>query len=152
MMDLSFISGDCHFTYRVAALILHRDHALFVRHNSSACYYTVGGRVHFQESSADAVLREAQEETQTSFTIDRLAFISERCYSYHGSPYHEICFYYLLNSPVGLIIENGQFTDQEPAERLYWLPLCNLSQYDLMPAFLCKRLLQLPDTPEHIID
>ena len=66
------------FSYRVAALIINNNKLLVAKHVNYPCYYTVGGRVKLNETSVEAVVREALEETGFTFEIDKLAFVQER--------------------------------------------------------------------------
>ena len=90
------------------------------------------------ESSADAAIREAYEETGCHFAADRLACIEERFYKSNGRTHHQVVFYYLMKAAV-FHIEDGSCTDQ-PAEKPHWLPLDALQDYNLVPAFLRTAL------------
>ena len=100
------------FSYRAAALIFDDNRLLVAKHIDHDCYYTVGGRVRLYETSSEAVVREAFEETGHHFDIDRLAFVQERFTSYYGKKHHEIVFFYLMKNNLDSTIEDGVFTDQ----------------------------------------
>lgn len=76
--DLVFNTKQGSFTYRVAAIIIKDNKLLMAKHEDYPCYYTVGGKVRINETSEEAVIREAYEETGIEFQTDRLSFIQER--------------------------------------------------------------------------
>lgn len=148
-MDITLNRPQGIFTLRTAALIIRNNCLLAVKHDDFAGYYTVGGRVHLGESTAEAVLREVREETGQSLEIDRLLFINEGFFTYEGKSRHEVCFCYLMKSEA-VDIPNGQMTDQTK-ERLVWLPIADLPRLPLVPEFLRTALQQLPQQPVHFI-
>ena len=148
-MDIRIRESDAQFTLRAAALIIDNDRLLLVRDNAHDSYYTPGGKVRMGESSQQAVLREIKEETGCTFTLDRLVFVQERLFTFDQKRHHEICFYYLLHLP-DHSLPHGTHTDQ-PFESLHWLHIGNLSKHKIVPSFLCERINNLPDQPQHII-
>ena len=148
-MDITLKQLQGIFTLRTAALIIRDNCLLAVKHDDSDGYYTVGGRVHVGESTADAVLREVREETGLALAIDRLLFINEGFFTHEGQSRHEVCFCYLMYSEAA-DVPNGQPTDQLK-EHLVWLPIADLPNQPLVPEFLRIALQQLPDAPVHII-
>ena len=148
-MDARFHSPAGCFTLRAAALILRDGCALLARSDDHDCFYTVGGAVRQNESTDCAIQRECLEETGCRYAIDRLVFVQERFYSPHGTPHHEITFFYLMK-PDGPAPVDGAATDQR-RERLHWIPLKELTALNIVPAFLRERLLDLPETATHLI-
>ena len=71
--DLSFYTKQGSFTYRVGAIIIKDNKLLMVKNEDYPYYYTVGGKVKINESSEEAVIREAFEETGVALEIDRAA-------------------------------------------------------------------------------
>lgn len=139
------------FSYRVAALIIKDNKLLAAKHVDHDCYYTVGGRVRLYETSIEAVVREAFEETGYTFEIDRLAFVQERFAKYHGKNHHEIVFFYLMKSAKDITIKDGAFTDQQEKETLHWLPIEELTKINIVPEFLKTGLLSIGKNIVHII-
>lgn len=137
------------FTVRAIALVIHNRCLLAAKNEKYDCYYTVGGGVHCGESSAGAALRELQEETGFCAKIDRLVFIQERFFSHDGKKHHEIAFFHLIQD-ADFPFENGMPTDAS-GERLYWLPIDELPQMNLVPGFLRTALQSIPESPIHII-
>ena len=56
--DLTFRTEYGRFNYRVGAIIIHDGKLLLMRNSEAPYVYTVGGRVRFDETTAEAVLRE----------------------------------------------------------------------------------------------
>lgn len=137
------------FTLRAAALILRDGCVLLAKNDRYDCFYTIGGGVCQNESSAEAVLRECREETGCSFEIDRLAFVQERFYTADQVPHHEVTFFYLMKDG-GFAFENGMPTDQS-GEHLYWIPVEKMENRRVVPAFLCTALKNLPIGTVHIL-
>ena len=150
MADLTFRMDNDSFSVRAACIILHDGKLLAATNISDKAYYTVGGRTHLNETTSDAALREAFEETGVPFEIDRLLYVQEWFSAYDGNRHHHITFYYLMKGDASFIPDNSP-TDQKGFETLHWLPLNHLNDYNLVPSFLKSALLSLPASPVHIV-
>ena len=62
---------------RVGAIILKDGKFLMVSHPAVDYLYSVGGRIRFGETAAEAVVREVREETGRTLEVDRLGFVTE---------------------------------------------------------------------------
>jgi signal transduction histidine kinase len=60
--DLTFRMKQGTFNYRVGAIIIHDGKLLLMHNEEEPYYYTVGGRVHFNETTEETVVREVREE------------------------------------------------------------------------------------------
>ena len=60
-MDISFVSGQDKFNYRVCAIILSGNKILAMHDERSPYYYLPGGRVRIGETAEHAVIREVEE-------------------------------------------------------------------------------------------
>lgn len=149
--DLAFKTSQGGFTYRVGAIIMKDKKLLMAKHEDYPCYYTVGGKVRINETSEEAVIREAYEETGIEFQIDRLSFIQERFFEITGEHYHEIVFYFLMKQNTNIDLSCKSFTDQGPKETLHWLPIESLDKTYLIPEFFKTKLLDNMVGIEHII-
>ena len=147
--DMHIGTASCHFTLRSAALIIKDGCLLAVKHDNYDCYYTIGGGVEINESTADAVLREIYEETGVRANIDRLVYVQERFYETCNKKHHEITFFYLIES-ANFFLSNGACTDHT-TEHMYWLPIQELTKYPLVPEFLHTALCDIPQTLQHVI-
>ena len=56
--DLTFRTRCGTFNYRVGAVIIHDGRLLLMKNEEEPYYYTVGGRVRFNETTEEAVIRE----------------------------------------------------------------------------------------------
>ena len=148
-MDIGMKIPDGDFTLRAAALIISNNRLLAVKHNNYDCFYTIGGRIKLNETSADAVIREVREETGNYFFVDRLVFVQERFYNTNNVTHHEVVFFYLMKSD-DVCIENGTCTDQQE-EKLYWLPIDELQNTNIVPNFLQTALTDIPEETVHIV-
>ena len=148
MRNLHIATPGASFTYRAAALII-RDNKLLAAKNTNTPYYTIGGAVEINETSAEAAMREVYEETGLRMEIDRLAFVQERFHKVDGQMHHEVVFFYLMK-PGDINIPDGTVTDQA-TETLHWLPLDRLGEFDLVPEFLKTTPLVNIAHTQHII-
>lgn len=148
-MDIGMKTPEGGFSLRAAALIINNNQLLAVKHNNYDGFYTIGGGIKVNETSTDAAIREASEETGYLFPVDRLVFIQERFYNTNNTCHHEVVFFYLMKS-TDVRIENETCTDQEE-ERLYWLPIDELHNTNLVPEFLRTALTNIPEKVVHII-
>lgn len=149
--DIGFKTHQGCFIYRVAAIIIKDNKLLMVKHEDYPYYYTVGGKVRINETTEEAIIREAYEETGIKFQIDRLSFIQERFFEITGEHHHEIVFYFLMKDDTNIDLTCKSFTDQGPKESLHWLSIESLDKAYLIPEFFKTKLLDNMVGIEHII-
>lgn len=152
-MDLTFKTPNGRFNYRVGAIIIYNNSILMVKNNNSPYYYSVGGRVHLNETSEDAIKREVFEETGLHLDIDRLAFIHENLFveDVTKERFHEICFYYVMKSTSKLDTICMSFDENGSKEHLKWISLDNIQDEYLYPEFFKTKLKSLSDGVKHIL-
>ena len=148
-MDIEFETPNVKFSLRSAALIFYNKCILLAKSDNYDCFYTVGGAVRENETSENAVLRECYEETGCHFEIDRLAFIQERFYKADDTYHQELAFFYLMKER-SLEICSGANTDLNH-EHLYWIPIENLKNINLVPDFLKTASENIPNEITHIL-
>jgi len=143
--DITVKIAEGKFNYRVGAIIIDSGKILMARNIDSPFYYTVGGRIQFGESAHEAVLREAFEETQIHFEIDRLAYIHENFFimEMDGEIYHEVCLFFLFKPNILVRgIEHSTFKEEEYGDvELHWLPIDKLQNLQLYPEFFKSELI-----------
>ncbi len=151
------MSFDCGFTiennwfrYRAAAIIIENDCVLFAGNEKNEYLYSIGGAVHTNEKSEDAVIREVLEETGVHYEIDRLAVIHENFFEENGLLCHEIAFYYLMKSR-GITELNSNSYTQGVKETMNWVPISSLDKYIAYPTFLKEYLQKRPNEIVHIV-
>lgn len=154
-MNCRYDRGDDRFSYRVGAIIIEDGAALLATNDSADYYYSIGGGVHFGETSRDAVLREVKEETGVDYEIDRLAFIhenffTEKCGVCKGKHFHELALYYLMK-PRGTRVINSDSYCSDGKEYLKWVPIDQLKAMKVFPDFYADKIGDLPEGVQSIV-
>jgi len=155
---LTFNADDNVFQFRTAAVIIDADHILIHRASRDQFWVLPGGRVEMGETAAEALVREMQEEINTSVEVERLLYAEENFFTLYDKRYHEICFHFLTHLP-----DNSPYLDKskthhgienDSANELHliyqWFRLDELYQLD-MPVYPEHLKLPLPEHPQHII-
>ena len=153
--DLTFRMKQGTFNYRVGAIIIHDGKLLLMHNEEEPYYYTVGGRVHFNETTEETVVREVREEIGVDLQIDRFLFFQEQFFDgkVTGTHIHELGVYYLMkDSPALENLECHSITARGVAEELLWVPLEETGSYYIVPESIAARLTSLPLHAEHIIE
>ena len=153
--DLTFRMEGGTFNYRVGAIIIHWGRLLLMHNDEEPYYYTVGGRVRFNETTEEAAVREVREETGADLEIDRFLFFQEQFFDgkVTGTHIHELGVYYLMkDSPALDHLECRSVTARGAAEELLWIPLDKVGEYYIVPESVAARLPNLPAHAEHIIE
>ena len=153
--DLTFRMKQGTFNYRVGAIIIHDGKLLLMHNEEEPYYYTVGGRVHFNETTEETVVREVREEIGVDLQIDRFLFFQEQFFDgkVTGTHIHELGVYYLMkDSPALENLECHSVTARGVAEELLWVPLEETGSYYIVPESIAARLTSLPRHAEHIIE
>ena len=154
-MDLTFQTPYGRFNYRVGAIILHDGKILLMRNPEAPYIYSVGGRVNYNETTEEAVLREVMEETGVKLDVDRPVFFHEQFFDEEvtGEHFHEVAVYYLMKDSADL--ENlrcRSVTERGMSEELIWIPLDELEQYNVVPVSIAKELKNLPEQLTRIVE
>lgn len=154
---LSFPVSGRRFNYRVAGIAIREGHVLICREDDDNYAMLPGGRVEMGEASALALAREMEEELALPVSIGPLIFTSESFYQREGELFHEIGFFYRLDLPAGMG-PDGQDPwlvreDEGHLLQFSWVPVTGegLAFRRLLPAWLQKRLANLPETVEHVV-
>lgn len=129
------------FRYRASGIIIENGCLLLAKNNNLPYLYSVGGGVHIDETSEEAVKREVLEETGISYEVERLAYISERFYK----DQHRLTFYFLMK-PKG----NQELNVQNENEQMVWIPLNELNKYDVSPSWFKTELLNISENVKYI--
>ncbi|MDQ0228969.1 NUDIX hydrolase [Metabacillus malikii] len=152
-MDATFHLEKAVFNYRVAAVIIENGHVLLHRQVHDKHWALPGGRVKVLEDSQTAIKRELVEELGIESNSERLLWITENFFTYAGKPFHEIGFYYHINSSNEEVEFRTEIFNGFEGEHLQykWMPIRELHTIKLYPQFLTTELNELPATPKHII-
>ena len=143
------------FRMRAAAIIIENNEILFATNPIEKYYYSIGGAIELGESAEEAVVREVIEETGMHYEVDRLAFIHENFFSRDDGMFkdikvHEVTFYFLMK-PRGTQKLNSKSITHGVEEKMCWLPINKLSEYEAYPKFFAEKLKNLKPHPEHIV-
>lgn len=153
MINCTFTTPQGKFNYRVGAIIIKDNKILMAKNATANYYYSVGGRVAFDETSQQAVVRECKEELGITLEVDKLLFIHENFFTekFH---YHEISLYFLMKQSDKLdnITTRSKSLDSNVEEQFDWLDIDKLKNIHLFPAFFKTELKNLPNEVKHIIE
>lgn len=142
--DLTVPAGEGLLNIRVGAIILRGGKVLMATNDGVEYYYTVGGRVHFGETTEEAVRREVREETGVALAVDRLGFLHENFFvgdspAKRGKPVHELSFFYYMDVPEDFEPVCRSFADGQKRERLEWIDPAS-EERTFYPAFFRSEL------------
>ena len=149
-MDLSFVTAEGKFNYRVCAIILSDGKILAMKDERSPYFYLPGGRVKMGETAEDAVIRELEEELGIMPKIVRPLWLNQAFFveDVDGLHYHELCLYFLMDvSGTGLLDRGERFTLHEGSHKhdFEWLAFERLRDAYFYPLFLKTALFDLPE-------
>ena len=153
--DLTFRTDHGRFNYRVGAIILHEGKLLMMKNTEAPYIYSVGGRVRYDETTEEAVVREIMEETGVRMDILRPLVFQEQFFKEEvtGEHVHEIAVYYLMQDSEALDhLECHSVTERGAKEELIWISPDELEKYNFVPVSVGKVLRELPEQMLHIIE
>lgn len=139
--DCGFTKENNWFRYRAAAIIVEDNCVLFAGNETADYLYSIGGAVHMNESSEDAVKREVFEETGVNYDVDRLAVIHENFFYGDGGTQpdtlcHEVAFYYLMKPRGTKELNSESYTSGGFKETVHWIPIEELDKCKAFPTFM----------------
>ncbi len=149
-MDITFVSGNGKFNYRVCALIISKGRILAMHDERSPYYYLPGGRVKLGETAEHAVIREVEEELGVTARIVRPLWLNQGFFreDVDKLDYHELCIYFLMDvSGTDLLSRGSRFTlfEREHTHEFEWLPFERLKDEYFYPVFLKTAIFSLPE-------
>lgn len=149
--DMCIVCGDGILNIRAGAIIM-KDGKLLMVGNDRNYLYSVGGRLKFGETAAEAVVREVFEETGVKMKIDRLGFVHEN-YFYGDAPskrnklIYEISFFFYMKVPDTFVPVSDSFTEGNSKERLVWV--APDEDIQIYPEFFKTELKNSSDTVKY---
>ena len=154
-MDITFLTDDGKFSYRVCAVIIRNGKILAMHDDRSPYFYLPGGRVHLHETAENAVLREVREELGVNAEIVRPLWFNESFFTEEVDlcKYHEICIYFLVDISKTDILKRGDTFISQEGKRTHefeWLAFDQLKNEYFYPIFLKERIFDLPQQLEMI--
>ena len=154
--DCCFCKDNDWFRYRVGAIIISEGEALFSYGEECGYYYTIGGGVHVGERAEDAVLREVYEETGGEFSVLRPLCFVENFFKGDGLleniDCHTIELYYLMKPEEKREYDVGSVTTGGERERMCWLPIDKIDEYDVRPSIVKRILKNIPPYFVHYVN
>ena len=150
-MDISYLTSQGKFNYRVCAMILSHGKILAMQDQRSPYYYLPGGRVTIGETAEQAVLREVEEELHIRAKIHRPLWLNQAFFTedVDNLRYHELCVYFLMDISETEILswgESFQSTEGNRTHTFRWLPFEQLKEEYFYPQFLKTEIFHLPET------
>lgn len=148
-MDISYITGNKKFNYRVCAIIIDDNKILAMHDERSPYFYLPGGRVSIGETAEQAIIREVQEELNIKASIIRPLWLNQAFFTedVDNLNYHELCIYFLVDALDSDILSKGtKFSIQEGnhIHAFEWLSFERLKDEYFYPLFLKDEIFNLP--------
>ena len=160
MKDIKFKEGNDLFNYRVAAVIQLNDKFLFQKMPGDEHFTLVGGRVHFMETTAEAIRREILEEVNYDIINDKykVAEIAENFFDYKDNDnvihkVHTLLFIYkiILKNDTNINKSKSFIMCDKSDTTLHWVTLKDAKESTILPE-ISKRLLNENDLKYEIIN
>jgi 8-oxo-dGTP pyrophosphatase MutT (NUDIX family) len=152
---LSFKHSKGWFSCRAVGVIIDRQRLLMHNDESDGFWALPGGRIEFGESAAVTLRRELKEELGVTAEVGRLLWVVENFFTYRGTGFHEISFYFLVSLPVDCSIKAHHepfYGDENGVPIIFeWHPIDELESTNLHPSFLRKAVAQLPQETQYIV-
>ena len=148
---MCIVYDDGFLNIRAGAIIM-KDGKILMVGNDRNYLYSVGGRLKFGETAAEAVVREVFAETGVKMKIDRLGIVQEN-YFYGDAPsnrnklIYEISFFFYMKVPDTFVPVSDSFTEGNSKERLVWVSLDEDIQ--IYPEFFKTELKNASDTVKY---
>ncbi len=153
---ISFEVGGFIFNYRVAAVCRRAGHVLLVQQEGMDFWFLPGGRCEAGESSRDALRRELREELSVNVRVEGLLWVVENFFELGDRSFHELSLYYECFLPDNFhrvdLDTCYPWTEVNGTSFVFkWFPIWELSDVNLLPAFLKQGLQRSPEHVQHLI-
>ncbi len=153
---LSFQINQTTFMARTAGIVVREGHVLLQRLAGESFWFTPGGRIEADETSAEGLVREMREELDAVVEPVRLLWVVEHFFIDQWlKRFHELGFYWLMafqpDSPWNAIEGVRRIEVDGHAMEYAWHPIAHLGALTVYPEFLPQRLMNLPASTEHIM-
>jgi 8-oxo-dGTP pyrophosphatase MutT (NUDIX family) len=152
---ITFTRGDKRFNLRIAGIAIEDGRVLLHQFEGDDFWALPGGRGELLEPAAETLRREMREELAIDVDVERLLWVVENFFEYHGTRFHEIGFYFLMHVPPLWPLRSSRtpFVGHEGHLRLTfrWFLLDELSDIVLVPSFLPAALQDLPTSVQHVV-
>ena len=157
-MDITFNTEQGRFNYRVCAIIINEGKLLAMHNETTPYFYLPGGRVKFNETVEEAIVREMQEELNIRCEIVRPLWLNQSFFEEDRTheKFHEICVYFLVDISKTDILSKGDKFELNNNEGAYqsfeWLDFNRVKEEYLYPTFIKERINNLPENFEILVE
>lgn len=138
------------FNFRVAGVAVFNGKILLHKTPTDNFWSLPGGRADIFEFTKETLLREMMEETGMRVEVADLMWVVENFFSYDGSKYHEVGFYYKMD----IQADGNQYdfqTVEEGGELLFhWHEIDKLHEIKIYPGFISADLILNTSHTRHI--
>jgi 8-oxo-dGTP pyrophosphatase MutT (NUDIX family) len=149
--DVRFKVDGQRFNYRAAGIMMENGHVLLHKQVDDSYWALPGGGIELGEASEETIVREMKEELGYEVEVERTVWMAETFFEHRGDPMHEVAFYYLLKTK-DLLFKKGPFEGLEGEDLIYqWIPIDEIENMELKPAFLGKALKNVPCETSHLV-
>lgn len=153
-VDLTLNTENGVFNHRVAAVIINDNKVLAQKNTKTNEYYLVGGRVKFEESTQDALIRELEEELNITVADFKPLWINEAFFIEENKKFHEICMYYFVDiTKTNFDCFENIFQSREGnrINTYEWLDIDGLENVTLYPRFFKDEIKNQNETLKLIV-
>lgn len=137
--DIKIWKDDGSFKLRICGIIQNGDKYLVAASDEVRTFYSFpGGHVTLGENTDDAVAREVKEETGFETSIKKLLAIEQLFFKREdGMPFHEICYYYLVEPKQKIEAKDFSVDEDDHGKLCHhnfcWKTLQELAELDVRP-------------------
>lgn len=152
--DWLFHVGNNICNFRSVGVLVDGGKVLLQRDRDGNEYALPGGHVQIGETSEAALIREYKEETGADIVCRRLLWVEECFWQWGEKSTHTIAFYYWIALAAGSSISDvGEFVSQKDncSVVLGWMPIAELKNLTVYPAFLPEKITDLNTSTEHLV-
>ena len=85
--------------------------------------------------------------------VSRLVLVADNLFTLDNDQFQEVVLYFLVEFAPGsrILDQDGVFEGNESGTKFQWVPLDEVEQVSLFPAFLRERVRAIPQTPEYVV-
>ena len=130
------------FNYRVGAVFTNKDKVLLQKSEKDSYYSLIGGRVKYNETTKQALIREIKEEVGITILESDLVLINvaENFFTYGGTNIHELLFIYKIIDNIELKNKDNIKTLDKDDVINKWFSISDIMKMDVRPKIFIVSL------------